>query len=268
MLQLALDQPLLTARQPAHLQICLLGNFCLLHGDQSIPIRGGGKAETLLGYLGIHHRRRISASQLQELIWPNSDVASAQNSLNTLVYNLHRLLGPMLDGAAPVVRDEGYYQLNSEAGVVVDTIAFERLVDAADRLFQISDTPAAIEAYTRAAGLYRGDLCVTADIQAIIERERLRSRYLSLLVRLATTAYHMENYKECLTYAWRILANDPCREDAHRLIMCSQVRIGERAAALRHFHTCKTILQSELGVSPEATTIELFEQIRSDHQRI
>ncbi len=174
----------------------------------------------------------------------------------------------MLDGAAPVLREDGYYRLNSEAGIAVDTIAFDYLADTADQLFQLGDTAAAVEAYARAADLYRGDLCIAMDIQAVIERERLRARYLSLLARLATTAYRMHNDKECLMYAWRILTNDPCREDAHRLIMRCQVRTGERTAALRHFHTCKAILQTELGVSPESTTVALFEQICNDHQTI
>jgi DNA-binding SARP family transcriptional activator len=265
---LAPGQHAIAAQASVQIQICLLGNFRLLQGDRLIPVRGGGKSEMLLGYLGLHHGRRVPAEQLQEVIWPSSDAAAAQNSLNSLVYSLHRLLGPSLEGAAPVLREAGYYRLNSEAGVVVDTIVFDCLVDTADRLFEIGDMAAAVEAYTRAANVYRGDLCVAMDIQAVIERERLRSRCLSLLARLAIEAYRMENYKECLTYAWRVLANDPCREDAHRLIMRCQVRTGERTAALRHFHTCKAILQAELGVSPESTTVALFEQICSDHQRI
>src|SRR3712207_5048964 len=97
---LAPDQHAIAAQAPVQMQICLLGNFRLLQGDRLIPVRGGGKAEMLLGYLGLHHARRVSAEQLQEVIWPSSDTAAARNSLNSLVYNLHRLLGPSLQGAA------------------------------------------------------------------------------------------------------------------------------------------------------------------------
>ena len=83
----------IAAQAPVQIQICLLGNFRLLQGDQLITVRGGGKSEMLLGYLGLHHGRRVPAEQLQEVIWPSSDAAAAQNSLNSLVYSLHRLLG-------------------------------------------------------------------------------------------------------------------------------------------------------------------------------
>ncbi len=87
------DQHAIATRTPTQLQICLLGSFRMLQGDQLISVRGGGKAETLLGYLGLHHGRRVPAEQLQQVIWPNNDAASARNSLNTLVYSVHLVVG-------------------------------------------------------------------------------------------------------------------------------------------------------------------------------
>jgi DNA-binding SARP family transcriptional activator len=262
------DQRVIASYAPRQLHIGLLGTFRLLHGTEPIPVRGGGKVEALLGYLALHASHGVAADKLQEILWPHNDATSARNSLNSLVYNVHQLLSPALDGAALVLRNDGYYRLNTEAGVSIDTAVFERLADRGDYLFQKGEIPAAIEAYTRAADIYRGDLCVAMAVETVIERERLRSRCLSMLARLATAAYQLHNYQECLGYAWRILANDPCREDAHRLIMCCQVRTGERSAALRHYHTCESLLQAQLGVTPESSTIALFEQIRSDYQSI
>ena len=97
-----------------------------------------------------------------------------------------------------------------------------------------------------------------------MERERLRARYLTLLAHLADYHYGAGNHEVCLDYAWRLLACDPCREDAHRLIMRCYVRQGERAEALRHYRLCVDILRAEFKAAPEAATTTLFEQIRLD----
>jgi DNA-binding SARP family transcriptional activator len=67
-----------------------------------------------------------------------------------------------------------------------------------------------------------------------------------------------------MEYAWRLLSSDPCREDAHRMVMRCHVRLGRRAEALHHYHVCATILRAEFGVAPEEATMALFEQIRRD----
>src|SRR5205085_11361490 len=121
----------------------------------------------------------------------------------------------------------------------------------------------AVTAYCRAANLYRGDLTLASDGQAIVERERLRARYLTLLTRLAAHFYRTGDYSACLEYLWRLLARDPYREDAHRLVMRGYVRRGERAAALRHYQLCADILRTECGVEPEQATLQLLEQVRS-----
>ncbi len=252
----------------APIQICMLGNFRLLRAGHAIAIRSGGKTEAFLCHLGLQYGRRVPSEQLQEVVWPSSDPALAHNSLNTLAYNVHKLLGPSLNGVPLVLHEDGYYRLNSEAGVIVDVVCFDTLARAGDQHLQHGDSLTAAQSYTHAIGLYRGDLCVALDMHAVVERERLRVRYLSLLSRVASYAFSVGNYPECLDYAWRLLRQDPCREDAHRLIMQCHVRSGERTAALRHYHHCEAVLRGELGVVPERATTALFEQIQHDPESI
>ncbi len=124
----------------------------------------------------------------------------------------------------------------------MDVSHFDTLVHAGDRQYRAGDLVAAIHTYSQAADVYRGDLCVDAnvndDAQGLIECERLRAQYLTLLARLADYHYGSRDYGASLDYAWRLLARDPCREDAHRLVMRCYVRQGERAEALRQYGTC------------------------------
>lgn len=98
--------------------------------------------------------------------------------------------------------------------------------------------------YNQGLLMYRGDLCVATDIHAVVERERLRARYLTLLSQIADCHYRGNEYSACSEYAWRLLACDPTREDAHRLVMRCYVRQGERAAAIHHYDICVKILRA------------------------
>jgi DNA-binding SARP family transcriptional activator len=81
---------------------------------------------------------------------------------------------------------------------------------------------------------------------------------------LADYHYGEAAYIACQDYAWRLLGCDPCREDAHRMLMRCYVRQGERAEALRHYRLCVDILRAEFEAAPETVTTTLFEQIRLD----
>jgi DNA-binding SARP family transcriptional activator len=241
--------------------ICLLGNFRLIRTGQLIPLYNRGKSHVLLSHLGLRYDRRVPQDQLIDVLWPTTEFAQARRSLNNLVYSLHKLLGDALDGAMPVLHEDGYYRLNIEAGVGVDVACFDTLVSAGHQQLGAGNEAAAVY-YNRAACFYRGDLCGDSDVHTLVERERLRNSYLLVLAQLAHFQYHAGEYLTCLEYVWRLLAYDPCREDAHRLAMRCYVRSGQRAVALHQYQICVDILRKEFDASPEAATTALFDQIR------
>jgi DNA-binding SARP family transcriptional activator len=247
---------------PWPILICLLGNFRLMRAGQSVPINNRGKSHVLLSHLGLRYDRRVPQEQLIDVLWPTSEFAQARRSLNNLVYSLHKLLGDALDGAMPVLHEDGYYRLNREAGVGVDIVCFDALVSAGDQHARAGNGAAAAVCYNRAACFYRGDLCGDSDIHTVVERERLRNSYILVLAQLAHSQYHAGEYTTCLEYIWQLLAYDPCREDAHRLAMRCYVRSGHRAMALHQYQVCVDILRNEFDAVPEAATTALFNQIR------
>jgi DNA-binding SARP family transcriptional activator len=244
------------------IQICLLGNFRLLQDGQPVALQAGGKGETLLCHLGLHADRPFPRAALVHLLWPASNGVQANQSLNSLVYSLHKLVGAALGGAAPVLHAEGYYRLNVETGVGVDVASFDAWADAGDQQVRAGDRVCAANSYRQSIDLYRGDLCIATEVENILERERLRSRFLSLLAYLADAHYQAGEYGACLDQAWRLLGHDSCREDAHRAVMRCYVRRGERAAALRHYHVCEHILHIAFDAAPELATTALYDQIR------
>lgn len=246
----------------APIVIGLLGSFRIFKAGCPLTLRNADKTRALLCNLALQDHFAASREQLLHTLWPQAQDGSAGQSLNSLVYSVHKLLGDALGGTAPVIYADGYYRLNVEAGIAVDVVRFEALVREGTRRIRTHQTSAAIQAYEQAVQLYRGDLCNVSDIRSLMLCEALRAQYLRLLAEMADHYCTKQDYTACLAYAHQLLAADPCREDAHRLIMRCYVRQGQRAQALRQYRVCENMLHTEFDAIPEATTVELYHQIR------
>lgn len=246
---------------PAHVFVCLLGGFRLLKDGAPIHLRPGGKTQMLLGNLALRAVPGLSRDELLALLWPTTNTALSSQSLNTLVHSVQRALGDALSGP-PILHDDGRYRLNVDDGVVIDVAEFDAAINAGDRYSRAARPREAAQSYADAAVLYTGDLQIDSEIQHVIERERLRSRYLYARARLADHEFVAGSFATALEHALAVLACDPCREDAHRMAMRCYVRLGQRAQALRQYTLCRRILAAEFEAQPEALTEELFETVR------
>jgi DNA-binding SARP family transcriptional activator len=248
------------------LTVCFLGAFRVLRKGTPVTMRSGGKAEQLLAALALAEGG-VEREALMGLVWPASDSTLATQSLNTLVYWLHRTLGPAIEGRPPVLREVGRYRLNREDGVVTDIGLFDAAAAGGDFARRAGDEQVAMQSYQVAVGLYAGDLVAGSHVQYVLERERLRARYLTIRARLADHHFALGEYEASLRHALDLLTLDPCREDAHRLAMRCHVRLGERAQALRQYQLCEQVLALEFGAQPEPATVDLYEVVRLDPAR-
>ncbi len=244
--------------------ICLLGSFRVLRTGQLVPIRPGGKHEVFLSALALHPVSRVARETILEALWPGAALPLAVQSLNTLVYGLSKMLSHAIGGAPPILHPNGSYQLNLAAGIGVDTLDFDRTARIGDNHVRAGQEAAAIAAYRQAVDLYAGDLYPVSDVHAVVERERLRAVYHTILACLAEHSFKERAYAVALDHSLRLLASEPTREDAYRMAMRCYVRRGERAQALRQYRVCERILLAEFDATPEPATIALFERVRHD----
>jgi DNA-binding SARP family transcriptional activator len=242
----------------------VLGSFRILKRGSPVTVRTGGKVERLVANLALREPDGVPRDELIGLVWPDTDFELARQSLNTLLHSLRLSLSDALAGDSPVLREAGRYRLNTERGIGIDVTQFDGAVDAGDRLQRAGDRSAAIRAYRAAIDLYAGDLAVGSAIQHLLERERLRARFLSVYARLADVSFAEGAYDQALESGLALLAYDPCREDAHRMAMRCYVRLGQRAQALRQYRICQEALRIEFDAAPESATDELYRLIRLD----
>lgn len=253
---------------PAPVEICMLGGFRVLARGNQVNLKPGGKAQSLLAALALDGSVGLPRDQLLDTLWPSTDMGLACQSLNTLMYSLHRSLGVALDGRPPIRHGDGLYHLNIEAGVAVDIAIFNVAADAGDRAIQAGDDEAALGSYRTAAVVYRGDLVASSDVRHVIERERLRARYLGIRGRLADLRFRSGDLAGALAGALDVLSHDPCYEDAHRIAMRSYNRLGQRSQALRQYGICRDVLAAEFNAVPEPATEELYAQLRVQPSRV
>jgi DNA-binding SARP family transcriptional activator len=261
---IAADQPLqVAATNPTTITlVCLLGNFRVVHQGRPLKLLNSGKTMTLLAELALRLEDGMAREELLETLWPEQDPSNATVSLNSLIYSLQRRMRNA-GQETPVLYVNGHYALNTASGVSTDVACFDDDIRRAGRLAAAGKEVAATRLFEHAVGLYRGDLRVGTNVYSIIERERLRASYLSTLAWLADRAYQVGDDETALTHALRLLRGDPCREDAHRVVMRIRVHRGERSEALRQYRICEEILRREFDATPEAVTTMLYDQIRT-----
>lgn len=96
------------------------------------------------------------------------------------------------------------------------------------------------------------------DDWVVMERERLRHRYLRLLEAAATTAIDAGHPGAALDRALAAAAADPLRESAHRLVIRALLADGNLAAAHRHLSLVRALFREQLGVAPTDQLTALF----------
>lgn len=96
------------------------------------------------------------------------------------------------------------------------------------------------------------------DDWIILERERLRHLRLHALERLAERFTDARRFPEAVQAAFAAISGEPLRETAWRALIRALVEEGNRAEALRHYHSYCRLLRTELDIEPTRALRELL----------
>ncbi|TDD18874.1 AfsR/SARP family transcriptional regulator [Nonomuraea diastatica] len=221
------------------LTLLLLGAPELAIGGEPVGIRSA-KSRALLCYLAATPGPR-SRAELAGLLWGERPDANARGSLRLALTELRREVGRWLD----ITRDHVRFREND--GCFVD---HRRLIEA--------------QAVAEALRLWRGEFldgvsfCDAPAFAGWLESERRRVRTLlrNLLVRSGP-----DGSADVVCLAQVVAALDPYDEEAHRLLMASLARAGNRAAALARYEELRRRLATELGVEPAPETLAVRQEL-------
>jgi DNA-binding SARP family transcriptional activator len=256
-----------------HLQVRLLGPFQVARSGRVITEFQTTKTRALLVYLAVEADRPHQREALAEMLWPDRPEGAARANLRHVLTNLRNVIGDRAqpDGceAEPsfLLTTRETIQFNTASDVWVDVAEFESLAARGVQTGRpnIGQLKEAIELYQ---GNFLEDLSVgdsTAfEEWALLKREQYSRQVSGVLSRLAEWYAQMGEYERALEYARQRVDLEPWDEERQRQVMRLMALAGQRSDALAQYEACRRVLQEELGVEPEESTVLLYERIRDE----
>jgi DNA-binding SARP family transcriptional activator len=242
------------------LTIRLLGNFAVADREGKPVSVPGAKQRALLAYLALNVGKPISRDRLMTLLWGERFDEQARQSLRQALTKIRKLTS----GDRQLLQSEGDSVSFAAEAVDVDVLEFEGLAS--------DESPSAP---ARAVELYAGELLdnliireAAFDEWASGERARFNTLACTVFERAARHQQSEGQLSAAIDTAQRLIKLDPLREASHRLLMTLFAASGQRAAALKQYASCASLLSVELGVEPDAETKRLLHEIRmADEKR-
>ena len=238
------------------LRIQLLGGFQLTSDGEPIKAFSNTRLQRLLAFLILNENTPQSRQALAQLFWPDSGDSQARTNLRNA---LHLLRNNLPNVKECLNSDNKSVTWRSDAPAQVDVLAFDAHYQAG---INAVDGDAAQNAYAAAIEQYKGDLLPDCYEEWILPiREAWQQRYYQTLQHLAQRLEQQRKYPEAIDIAQKMLQIDGLQEGNYALLMSLQAAHGDRAAALRTYHNCQTMLIDELGVEPGPATQAIYERL-------
>ena len=170
------------------------------------------------------------------------------------LYRLRRALGP-----EAILFENDRYSFNPALDYDYDVETFLTHLALATNS---SDIQEQIKHYQAAVDLVRGSYLSDIHMDWVwSEREHLSQLHISALLKLAKLYLENKAPDMAKTTCQKVLKQDTCHEEAHRLLMKTFSILGDRSAIARQYQECKQALKEELDIPPAEETEDLYLQL-------
>jgi LuxR family maltose regulon positive regulatory protein len=240
------------AVDPAALVIRALGRAEVSINGQPIALSDWKtRVSRDLLYCLLAHPEGLTKEQIGMHFWPDCTPDQLKSRFKNAIYRMRSALDQEV-----ILFEDGIYRFDSSLDYEYDVELFLHHIENGNAA---QDNDAKIEAYTLALSFYGGDYLPDTDTNwSYLERERLRQIYLDTALTLAQLNFQTGAVDSALEWCQRVLYEDPCLEDAHRLAMRIYAATGNRVGVARQYSLCRKALQEEIDAPPSPQTEELY----------
>ncbi|MGH2635611.1 MAG: AfsR/SARP family transcriptional regulator [Actinomycetota bacterium] len=247
------------------LRVYLAGSIRLERGEVLLPESRlpGRQGRVAIAMLAAEHGRAITTDELAEELWGGAPPAAWEVALRAIVSKLRAALHEVgIDRHEAVAHAFGCYQLHLPTDAWVDVEAAVDAIHRAETAIREGDLSDAMGWALAANAIARRGFLPGEDGRwASRRRAELGTIRVRSLECRAQVQLRRGEHQAAVRDAELVVALEPFRETAHRLLMRAHAAAGNHAEALRAFERCRRTIAEELGAGPSAETESLYLEI-------
>jgi DNA-binding SARP family transcriptional activator len=200
------------------------------------------------------HPEGKTREEIGDILWTESSPAQLKLQFKNAIYRLRYALGQ------DIVLFDGYqYGFNRDLDYEYDAQMIEEKVNQAKKATSTEDK---IACYRAVMDLYRGPYLPEGEgIWVLTERERLWDMQLNAILTMARLYLEAGDYYTALEFSHKVLKEDRCQEEAHRLAMRAYAALGNRAAVKRQYDECCWALRQDVDSEPSPQTLSIYKTL-------
>ncbi|WP_432077400.1 AfsR/SARP family transcriptional regulator [Streptomyces sp. YPW6] len=258
-----------TARGRNGLRVALLGPLRAWRDGTSLDL-GPVRRRSVLAALMLRAGTRVTHEQLIDDLWGERPPGTGHRVLPSHILPLRKALdGSGVGPAESVIRSgKGWYCFTGH-GVRLDVSDLDERAASAQTARASGDTAVAVDRYTDALALFRGEpLTGLPGQRAQEERRRLLERRLSLRLERLECLVLLGRSPETLDELAALSASDPLDESVLALHMRALYAGGRQAEALNAYERLRSRLREELGIDPGPAARGMYEAVLNQDDRL
>lgn len=235
------------------ISVICFGEFVVYHQGEPINWKTA-KVKELFAFFITHLNTYVNRDIIIHSLWPELDYNKAKILLHTTVSHLRKTLDSLGYSQALTFTNQSY-MLHMEH-FYCDAIELETSITNLHNL-HIDKIEAMIH-------LYKGMYLEQNGYEWAEKKTQAFNHSLLQLVQ-KTIDYHtaIKNPYKTLQYLQIFLTYSPYSENAIKHLMLQHIELGNRGEAVKVYQQFASLLQQELGILPDSSTISLYESIIS-----
>jgi LuxR family transcriptional regulator, maltose regulon positive regulatory protein len=207
-----------------------------------------------LFYLLLANREGMTKEMLGDILWRESSPGQLKLRFKNTLYRLRHALQLEV-----VLFQNERYSFNRKLDYEYDVESFWEYIRQAVATIKARERK---KFYAAAVQLYKGPyLPEVSGSWVIAERERIYKEFVKASMKLAEIYLDEREYEQVIDLCTRVLGQDPCLEEAHRLAMKANAALGNRVGIIRQFERCQQALLGEVGLTPSPQTEDLYQTL-------
>lgn len=251
---------------PVPVKIFTMGRFAVTANGVTLAGKGNAqrKPAELLRVIVALGGREVCIQRICDCIWPDVEGDAAYQNFTVTLFRLRKLIG----NDSILLQDRRVTLDSSRCWV--DVWELERLMGQLEGLGGYLSLPFKniSEIMNRVLSLYSGPFLGQGEVQswALSLRERLRSRFVRILMIVGRAYEQIDNCDEAIVIFQKAIELDPLAEEFHQRLIACLANQGRYAEAISAYRRCEQVLATMLHVSPASETTAIFEELQKQQQ--